>query len=141
MQQVTLKASAPAPAGPAGHPPPAVKPAATPSGPQKDVPYTCPMHPQVRQMGPGNCPICGMTLEPVAVTAESGDSPELHDMSMRFWIGLALTAPVFALEMGGHLINLHSFISAQAQNWIQFALATPVVFWAGWPFFQRAGPR
>ena len=138
MQQVTLKAGAPVPAGPAGHPPTAAMPAATPSGPKKDVPYTCPMHSQVRQMGPGNCPICGMTLEPVAVTAYAGDSPELHDMSMRFWIGLALTAPVFALEMGGHLINLHSFISAQAQNWIQFALATPVVFWAGWPFFTRA---
>jgi len=79
-----------------------------------------------------------MTLEPVAVTAETGDSPELHDMSIRFWIGLALTAPVFALEMGGHLLNLHSLISAQAQNWVQFALATPVVFWAGWPFFTRA---
>jgi Cu+-exporting ATPase len=79
-----------------------------------------------------------MTLEPVAVTAASGDSPELHEMSMRFWIGLALTAPVFALEMGGHLLDFHSFMSAQAQNWIQLALATPVVFWAGGPFFTRA---
>jgi Cu+-exporting ATPase len=96
------------------------------------------MHPQVRQNGPGSCPICGMTLEPVLVSAASGDSPELHDMSLRFWLGLALTAPVFALEMGGHLLNLGSWVSAQTQNWIQFVLATPVVFWAGWPFFTRA---
>jgi Cu+-exporting ATPase len=79
-----------------------------------------------------------MTLEPVAVAPDTGGSPELHDMSRRFWIGLALTAPVFALEMGGHLLNMNSFISPQVQNSIQLVLATPVVFWAGWPFFRRA---
>lgn len=91
--------------------------------------YTCPMHPQVRQAGPGNCPICGMTLEPVVATAAEGDSPELRDMSRRFWIGLALTAPVFALEMGGHLVNLHSLIAPQTSNWVQLLLGTPVVLW------------
>jgi Cu+-exporting ATPase len=101
--------------------------------------YTCPMHPQIRQLGPGNCPICGMTLEPILVTAETGPSPELVDMMRRFWIGLALTAPVFALEMGGHFFDLHQFILPQISNWIQFVLATPVVLWAGWPFFARAG--
>ena len=78
-----------------------------------DVEYTCPMHPQVRQMGPGNCPICGMALEPVLATAEQGESPELRDMTRRFWIGTALTVPVFALEMGGHLIDLHHLLGQQ----------------------------
>jgi len=99
--------------------------------------YTCPMHPQVRQIGPGACPICGMALEPVAVTADSGPNPELADMTWRFWIGLALTVPVFALEMGGHLTGLMTLLSRQTSNWIQLALATPVALWAGWPFFVR----
>ena len=99
----------------------------------KNVEYTCPMHPQVRQMGPGNCPICGMALEPVVATAQTGDSPELRDMSRRFRVGLALTAPVVALEMGGHLVNLHHFIGQQASNWVQLLFATPVVLWAGCP--------
>ncbi|CAN5209936.1 heavy metal translocating P-type ATPase [soil metagenome] len=99
--------------------------------------YTCPMHPQIRQVGPGSCPICGMTLEPVTVTAESGPSHELDDMTRRFWIGLALTVPVFALEMGGHLSGLMMLMSRQTSNWIQLALGTPVVLWAGWPFFVR----
>ena len=97
--------------------------------------YTCPMHPQIRQIGPGACPLCGMALEPVVVTAEDTPNHELSDMTRRFWIGLALTAPVFALEMGSHLFNLH--ITGKISNWIQFILATPVVVWAGWPFFQR----
>ena len=100
--------------------------------------YTCPMHPQIRQVGPGNCPICGMTLEPVAVTADSGPSAELIDMTGRFWIGLVLTVPVLALEMGGHLTGLKMLLPAGISNWIQLALATPVVLWAGWPFFERA---
>ncbi|KRD60880.1 copper-translocating P-type ATPase [Ensifer sp. Root278] len=100
--------------------------------------YTCPMHPQVRQIGPGNCPICGMTLEPEVVTADMGPSPELVDMRRRLWIGLVLTLPVLALEMGGHLTNLHTLLGAQTSNWIQLILATPVVLWAGAPFFQRA---
>ncbi len=100
--------------------------------------YTCPMHPQVRQIGPGHCPICGMALEPVLATEATGDSPELRDMTRRMWIGTALTAPVFALEMGGHLIDLHHLIGQQLSNWIQLLLGTPVVLWAGWPFFVRA---
>jgi len=99
--------------------------------------YTCPMHPQIRQVGPGNCPICGMTLEPVVATAQTGENHELADMTRRFWIGLALALPVFILEMGGHLLNMH-FLPQQTSNWVQFALATPVVLWAGWPFFARA---
>ena len=105
---------------------------------ESQVEYTCPMHPQVRQMGPGNCPICGMALEPVLATAETGESPELRDMTKRFWIGTALTVPVFALEMGGHLFDIHHLIAQQASNWVQLLLGTPVVLWAGWPFFVRA---
>ncbi len=99
--------------------------------------YTCPMHPQIRQIGPGNCPICGMTLEPVIATAETGPSEEYQDMLRRFWVGLVLSLPVLALEMGGHLTNLHMLLGAQSSNWLQMVLATPVVLWAGWPFFQR----
>jgi Cu+-exporting ATPase len=99
--------------------------------------YTCPMHPEIRQVGPGHCPICGMALEPVLATAETGPNPELLDMTRRFWIGLVLSLPVFAIEMGGHLIDLHMLLGKQASNWVQFVLATPVVLWAGWPFFVR----
>ncbi len=96
------------------------------------------MHPEIRQIGPGSCPICGMGLEPVTVSADTGPSAELADMSRRFWVGLVLALPVFLLEMGGHLFpSLHHAISPQASTWIQFALATPVVLWAGWPFFVR----
>ncbi|MCA0434053.1 MAG: heavy metal translocating P-type ATPase [Proteobacteria bacterium] len=102
-----------------------------------DAIYTCPMHPEVRQNGPGTCPICGMALEPLVVTAESGPNHELADMTRRFWIGLALALPVFLLEMGGHLFNIHSLVMPATSNLIQFALATPVVLWAGWPFFVR----
>ena len=107
-------------------------------GDPSQVEYTCPMHPQVRQMGPGHCPLCGMALELVVATADQGESPELRDMSRRFWIGAALTMPVFALEMGSHLFNLHHLIAQQASNWIQLLLGSPVVLWAGWPFFARA---
>jgi P-type Cu+ transporter len=99
--------------------------------------YTCPMHPEIRQVGPGSCQICGMALEPDLVTAESAPNPELADFTRRFWVGLALTAPVFALEMGGHLTGLMMRLSGQTSAWIQFALATPVVLWCGWPFFER----
>ena len=111
---------------------------AVPQGKLNQVEYTCPMHPQVRQPGPGNCPICGMALEPVLATAEQSESPELRDMTRRFWIGTVLTAPVFALEMGGHLTNLSHLLGHQQSNWIQLLLGTPVVLWAGWPFFVRA---
>jgi P-type Cu+ transporter len=99
--------------------------------------YTCPMHPEIRQAGPGFCPICGMALEPVEAQAESGPSPELTDMTRRFWIGLVLTVPIAALEMGGHLTNLHVLLGQRLSNWVQLFLATPIVLWAGWPFFVR----
>ncbi len=99
--------------------------------------FTCPMHPEIRQLGPGACPICGMALEPELVTAETGPNPELADMTGRFWIGAALSLPVVALEMGGHLAIAHAWIPPAKSNWIQFALATPVVLWCGWPFFVR----
>ncbi|MBV9287290.1 MAG: heavy metal translocating P-type ATPase [Hyphomicrobiales bacterium] len=99
--------------------------------------YTCPMHPQVRQPGPGACPICGMALEPEVATAETGPSYELLDMTRRFRIGLALAVPVFVLDMAGHLPSVHALVSPQILNWIEFALATPVVLWAGAPFFER----
>jgi P-type Cu+ transporter len=99
--------------------------------------YTCPMHPEVRQIGPGSCPICGMALEPLVATAEQGPNPELADMTRRFWIGLVLSLPVVVLEMGAHLTGLDRLVSRGTSNLIQFALATPVVLWAGWPFFVR----
>ncbi|MCP4564096.1 MAG: heavy metal translocating P-type ATPase [Bosea sp.] len=99
--------------------------------------YTCPMHPQIRQIGPGSCPICGMSLEPILVTAEAGQNPELVDMTRRFWIGTALTVPIVILSMGGDLTGLTSLIGQQTSNWLQLAFATPVVLWAGWPFFVR----
>lgn len=101
--------------------------------------YTCPMHPQIRQVGPGICPICGMTLEPVSVGAETGPSAELFDMMRRFWIGIAFAVPIVLLEMGAHFpgVELHRFVSPQFSVWLQFLLATPVVLWAGWPLFVR----
>jgi P-type Cu+ transporter len=100
--------------------------------------YTCPMHPQIRQVGPGNCPICGMALEPELATADTGPSAELVNMTRRFWIGSILTLPVLALEMGGHFTRLPMLSAGEATNWIQLAFATPVVLWGGWPFFERA---
>ncbi|MDB5378574.1 MAG: copper-translocating P-type ATPase, partial [Rubritepida sp.] len=98
--------------------------------------YTCPMHPEIRQAGPGSCPICGMALEPEMPSAETGPNPELVDFTRRFWIGLVLTLPVFVLEMGGHLLGGH-LLAPHIGNWVQLVLATPVVLWAGWPFFER----
>jgi Cu+-exporting ATPase len=106
--------------------------------PIKGAIYTCPMHPLIRQTGPGSCPICGMALEPVTVTAEAQPNHELADMSRRFWVGLALALPVFLLEMGSHVtMRLHDLVPAHISHWIQFALSSPVVLWAGWPFFRR----
>ncbi len=99
--------------------------------------YTCPMHPQIRQVGPGSCPICGMALEPELAGSETGPNPELVDMTRRFWIGLALTVPVFVLEMGAHIAGAHNWVDPTLSNYVQFAFATPVVLWAGWPFFVR----
>jgi Cu+-exporting ATPase len=102
-----------------------------------DVIYTCPMHPEIRQNGPGHCPICGMALEPLNVAATETPNSELIDMTRRFWIALILALPVFALEMGDHLFDLHQLIVPTLSLWIQFVLSTPVVLWAGWPFFVR----
>jgi P-type Cu+ transporter len=99
--------------------------------------YTCPMHPEVRQVGPGACPICGMALEPEIAGSETDANPELVDMKRRFWIGLSLTLPVFILEMGAHVVGAHNGLDPALSNYIQFAFATPVVLWAGWPFFVR----
>src|SRR6266545_6632421 len=120
----------------AGSHPDVVGANASPPVPENTI-YTCPMHPQIRQVGPGFCPICGMALEPELVSAEAAPNPELADMTRRFWIALVLTLPVLALEMGGHLTNLHVLLGQNWSNWLQFVLATPVVLWAGSPFFVR----
>jgi Cu+-exporting ATPase len=114
--------------GPAAREPAAPMPAGTI--------FTCPMHPEVRQEGPGSCPICGMVVEPEMLTADAGPNPELADMTRRFWVGLLLTVPVVVLEMGEHLFGWH-LLSPTPSNWVQFVFATPVVLWAGWPFFVR----
>jgi len=106
-----------------------------------DVPagaiYTCPMHPEIRQVGPGSCPICGMALEPEVASLDTGPNPELADMTRRFWIGAVLAAPPVVLEMSGHLVGGHGLIDPTLSNWIQLVFATPVVLWAGWPFLVR----
>ncbi|MEI7873890.1 MAG: heavy metal translocating P-type ATPase [Alphaproteobacteria bacterium] len=111
--------SSPAPAAPAG------------------TIFTCPMHPEIRQVGPGSCPICGMALEPAEVSLDQGPNEELLDMTRRLWIGGALTVPVVALDMGGHLFDLHALLPHGWTNWLLLVLSTPVVLWAGWPFFVR----
>jgi Cu+-exporting ATPase len=99
--------------------------------------YTCPMHPQIRQVGPGSCPICGMALEPEVASLDAPPNAELADMTLRFWVGLVLALPAVVLEMGGHLAGGHGLIDQTLSNWIQLVFATPVVVWAGWPFFVR----
>ncbi len=102
--------------------------------------YTCPMHPEIEQVGPGDCPICGMALEPKGVpTGEEGPNPELVDFRRRFWIGAALTVPLLVLTMGPFvgLGFVRDIFGERATVWIEFALATPVILWAGWPFFVR----
>ena len=105
----------------------------------QDVIYTCPMHPEVRQIGPGNCPICGMALEPLLATAAE-DTSELRDMTGRFWVSVVLSLPLLVITMSEFIpgLNLHHMLSADAFNWLQALLATPVVLWGGWPFFVRA---
>ena len=105
--------------------------------PKQGVIYTCPMHPQIRRESPGFCPICGMALEPLTATMDVAPNPELTDMTRRFWIGAVLAAPVFMLAMSEHM-GLHHVVSPMVSLWTQFALTTPVVLWAGWPFFVRA---
>jgi Cu+-exporting ATPase len=101
-----------------------------------DALYTCPMHPEVQQKGPGTCPLCGMALEPMDLAADTGPNPELIDMTRRFWIGVVLAVPLALLTMGAHLFGLEILPPAWS-NWIELAMATPVVLWCGWPFFQR----
>jgi Cu+-exporting ATPase len=108
------------------------------TAPRGDVEYTCPMHPEVRQIGPGSCPICGMALEPVHVTAEAPDNQELLDMSRRFWWSVALTTPLLALMVSDVLPGRPlQVIVGPALNWIALGLSTPIVLWGGWPFFAR----
>ena len=99
-----------------------------------DTVYTCPMHPEVRQDHPGSCPRCGMTLEPVIPLLEDDDNPELRDFQHRFWWTLPLTVIVFVLAMWGHQWQ---WMDMALQSWVELGLATPIVLWAGWPFFSR----
>ena len=109
------------------------------TAPEGEVEYTCPMHPEIRQLGPGSCPICGMALEPVTVTADTGPNPELSDMTRRFWAALVLSVPVVVLGMGVELVSaIDEALPDKMTTWAQLLLATPVVLWAGWPFFTRA---
>ncbi len=115
-----------------GHAGPAVDPATVPEG----TIWTCPMHPEVRNDGPGSCPICGMALEPLEPTLEAGPNPELADMTRRFWISALFAVPLFALAMGMDLLGWEP-LPMRTATWVQLALATPVVLWGGWPFFER----
>jgi len=134
-----LYLNAPRPAGPArAHHPQQHAPA--PGAPvEKGTVYTCPMHPDVRQIGPGICPECGMALEPLVATLEE-DTSELRDMTRRFWVSVTLTLPLLVISMGELVpaLNLRERLDTTALNWLQAALATPVVLWCGWPFFVRA---
>jgi Cu+-exporting ATPase len=131
------QAQAPAGAHAHGHAP--HRPAAPPP-PGEDVIYTCPMHPEVEQRGPGACPKCGMALEPKMVEAEDRPNPELVDMTRRFWIGVVFGLPAAAIDMlsMGAFSGLHGLMAPSVAAWISLVLATPVVFWCGWPFFVRA---
>ncbi|MCW1382527.1 heavy metal translocating P-type ATPase [Novosphingobium sp. KCTC 2891] len=110
-------------------------PVAAPDVPEGAI-WTCPMHPEVQQEGPGSCPICGMALEPLEPSLEEGPNPELIDMTRRFRVSAALALPLLVLTMGADLLGLH-LLPMRVSTWVQFALATPVVFWGAWPFFQR----
>ena len=120
-----------------GHSKPAT--IAQPATDNKDIIYTCPMHPEVQQVGPGTCPKCGMALEPENIAEHDGVDPELKDMTRRFWIASALSIPLLFLGMGAHLTtgSLHEFIMSRTAIWLQLILSTPVVLWCGWPFFER----
>jgi Cu+-exporting ATPase len=129
-----LPASAPASSCCGSH-----RPAAAPATGRADAIYTCPMHPEIEQVGPGSCPKCGMDLEPKTLQLDTGDDdPELRGMTRRFWIAAALTLPVFLMSMLPMLgVPLDRWLGPTIEPWLQLALATPVVFWAGWPFFER----
>ncbi len=115
------------------------EPAHPPEAPSGTI-YTCPMHPEIRQVGPGSCPICGMALEPATVTLDTGPDPELVDMSRRFRIALAFTVPLFALVMIDMLADhaISDLLTRRGRVFVELALATPVAIWAAWPFYQRA---
>src|SRR5580692_2390817 len=112
---------------------------AVPTAPSTKTEYVCPMHPQIVRPEPGSCPICGMALEPRVVTAEEQENPELTSMTRRFWVSVALTAPILLAAMGAYLPGapLEKLISVRALTWVELILATPVVLWGGWPFFVR----
>lgn len=112
---------------------------ATVTSPKEKIEYTCPMHPQIVRDAPGNCPICGMTLEPRAISLDDEKNPELVEMTRRFWVGVVLTVPLLLIAMSDVVPGnpLARLISMRVLGWIQFALATPVVLWGGWPFFVR----
>src|SRR6266446_5584833 len=110
-------------------------PTAPASASSKTARYTCPMHPQIVQIGPGTCPICGMALEPMDVFAAVEADPEYDSMRLRFWVSAALSLPLLFLSMLGEALGLH--LAPTVRNGIEFLLATPVVLWGGWPFFQR----
>jgi len=110
------------------------KPAPSPKGAQ----WTCPMHPEIVRDEPGSCPICGMALEPKEATAEEEENPELRDMMRRFWVSVGLTLPLLVVAMGDMLLGgFFSHLLGRFRSWAELALATPVVLWAGWPFFIR----
>jgi len=111
----------------------------TPDRPAGRTEWVCPMHPEIVRDRPGSCPKCGMALEPREASAEDEENPELVDMTRRFWVSVALALPVLILAMGEHIPGwpLRRLVSARAMQWIQLALATPVVLWGGWPFFVR----
>ena len=104
-----------------------------------DAQYTCPMHPEIVQTGPGSCPICGMALEPMMVSAEAMPNPELIDFTRRFWVGVVFAVPLLVMAMGEMLpgISFHAWLPGVSFGWTQLILAAPVVLWCGWPFFQR----
>jgi Cu+-exporting ATPase len=116
---------------------PAAAPTAAASAVKQGTIYTCPMHPQIRQVGPGSCPICGMALEPAEATLEERPNEELLDMTRRLWVGAALAVPVMAVDMGGHFLGIDALLPHGMKDWVLLVLATPVVLWAGWPFFVR----
>src|SRR5436190_19882558 len=119
-----------------GAPHPALRATFSPRSGEKDV-YTCPMHPEIVRDGPGSCPICGMALEPRTVTLEEGPSPELADMSRRFWVSLALTLPLLFVAMAPMAGWRLGPLDGGAGRWAELVVATPVVLWGGWPFFVR----
>src|SRR5580658_6340546 len=116
---------------------PTLEPRPRPGRQAADATYTCPMHPQVRRPAPGPCPICGMALEPALPSAEDPGAAELADMSRRLAVGAALTVPLVAISMAGASSPLGRALGPAAGDWLQLALATPVVLWAGWPLLQR----